>query len=356
MMKGNKHMKTIIHLIYPTAKTATRNLAAVAALILIGTASRTQAQSDNFNGTVLNTSKWEVSSGIIGGSITQNDALYLTTDGFEPGGWCFTPGHVGGGVGVAMRRKLAGDFDIQIDFRDFDGAYSTATQAFIFVYQDALNQGGIKRLRTYVGDFVQSGFLVGGYDTEFGSPNVATSGTFRIVRVGNLITTYFDGVEDLSVEGFTDPVIVTMSIGGPGQPGSVVYDNFLINSGMLVEPPLSCGPACAAQVQPPINVDGTSIFNVRRGVVPVKFRLTCDGTPTCDLAPATIAVTRTAGGVIGEINESLYSSQADSGPYFRNLDCQYHYNLNSSALGVGTYRVAILINGQVVGSATFQLK
>jgi hypothetical protein len=88
----------------------------------------------------------------------------------------------------------------------------------------------------------------------------------------------------------------------------------------------------------------------------VKFRLTCDGNATCGLPPATIAVTRTAGGVIGEINESVYSSPSDSGPYFRVLECQYHYNLNSSALGVGTYRVDILINSQVVGNATFQLK
>ena len=35
---------------------------------------------------------------------------------------------------------------------------------------------------------------------------------------------------------------------------------------------------------------------------------------------------------------------------------QPHYNLNSSALGVGIYRVDIKINGQVVGSATFELK
>lgn len=31
--------------------------------------------------------------------------------------------------------------------------------------------------------------------------------------------------------------------------------------------------------------------------------------------------------------------------------CQYIYNLNTSALGVGTYRVDIIINGQIVGSA-----
>ena len=88
----------------------------------------------------------------------------------------------------------------------------------------------------------------------------------------------------------------------------------------------------------------------------MKFRLTCDGQPTCDLLPATIAVTRTGGGVIGQVNESVYSSQADSGSNFRTLDCQYHYNLDSRALGVGTYRVDILIGGQVVGSATFELK
>ena len=54
----------------------------------------------------------------------------------------------------------------------------------------------------------------------------------------------------------------------------------------------------------------------------MKFRLTCDGQPTCGLPPATIAVTRTGGGVIGEINESVYSSQADSGSNFRALECQ----------------------------------
>ena len=112
----------------------------------------------------------------------------------------------------------------------------------------------------------------------------------------------------------------------------------------------------AAHVQPPINADGSSVFTVRRGVVPVKFTLTDNGSPTCNLPAATIAVTRTAGGTTGQVNESVYSMSADSGSNFRIDSCQYIYNLNSSALGVGTYRVDILINGQVVGSAVFQLK
>ena len=114
-------------------------------------------------------------------------------------------------------------------------------------------------------------------------------------------------------------------------------------------------PPYAGQVQPPINPDGTSTFNVKRGVVPVKFNLTQGGVATCDLPPATIAVTRTAGGVVGEINESVYSGNADTGSNFRISSCQYAYNLNSRALGAGTYRVDILIDGQVVGSAVFAL-
>jgi len=120
-----------------------------------------------------------------------------------------------------------------------------------------------------------------------------------------------------------------------------------------VQPPT---PTYAAQVQTPINPDGSSTFSVRRGVVPVKFNLTRGGVATCDLPPATIAVTRTAGGVIGEINESVYSGNADTGSNFRIDSCQYVYNLNSRALGVGTYRVDILIDGQVVGSAVFALQ
>jgi hypothetical protein len=98
------------------------------------------------------------------------------------------------------------------------------------------------------------------------------------------------------------------------------------------------------------------VFNVRRGVVPVKFTLMLDGVATCNLPPATIAVTRTAGGMIGPIDESVYSGPADTGSNFRIDSCQYIYNLSASALGVGTYRVDILINGQVVGNAAFALR
>jgi hypothetical protein len=88
----------------------------------------------------------------------------------------------------------------------------------------------------------------------------------------------------------------------------------------------------------------------------VKFTLTQNGTSTCTLPPATIAVTRTAGGTIGAINESVYSGATDTGSNFRINSCQYIYNLSASALGVGTYHVDIKIGGIVVGSAPFALK
>jgi sugar lactone lactonase YvrE len=112
----------------------------------------------------------------------------------------------------------------------------------------------------------------------------------------------------------------------------------------------------AGHVQQPINSDGSSVFNANRGVVPVKFTLTQDGVATCTLPVATIAVTRTAGGTIGAVDESLYNGAADTGSYFRSGNCQYVYNLNSGALGAGTYRVDIKVGGIVVGSARFGLK
>src|SRR5437870_4223017 len=111
-----------------------------------------------------------------------------------------------------------------------------------------------------------------------------------------------------------------------------------------------------AFVQQPINPDGTSVFNASRGVVLVRFTLTLNGTATCQLPPATISLTRTAGGTVGPIDESVYMSAADTGSNFRISGCQYVYNLAASSLGTGTYRVDISINGGVVGSGIFGLK
>ena len=73
----------------------------------------------------------------------------------------------------------------------------------------------------------------------------------------------------------------------------------------------------SATVQQPINPDGSSVFNAKRGVVPVKFTLAVNGTPTCQLPPATLSLTRTAGGALGVVNESDFTQPSDNGSNFR---------------------------------------
>ena len=46
---------------------------------------------------------------------------------------------------------------------------------------------------------------------------------------------------------------------------------------------------------------------------------------------------------------------SDNGAAFRIDRCQYVYNLGTSALGAGQYRINISINGVVVGSGRFGL-
>ena len=108
----------------------------------------------------------------------------------------------------------------------------------------------------------------------------------------------------------------------------------------------------------PIDADGRSVFSAKRGNLPVKFSLTENGVFTCALPPASIAFTRTAGGTAGPVDESVYATSADKGSNFR-IDpsaCQYVYNVAASALGVGTYRVDISIDGIAVGHAVFSLR
>lgn len=123
-------------------------------------------------------------------------------------------------------------------------------------------------------------------------------------------------------------------------------------------------PLTLAQVQQPVNSDGSSVFNAKRGVIPLKFSLLQDGVATCNLPPATITLDRLVGTALpGSITESTYSMSADSGSNFRISGCQYLYNLAASALGTGQYKVGVVIDpavagigSEVVGIAYFELK
>jgi len=70
-------------------------------------------------------------------------------------------------------------------------------------------------------------------------------------------------------------------------------------------------------------------------------------TATCDLPPATIAVSKNDPVADGDINEAaVQASLADDGNAFRVVDCKYQYVLSIPSLqGSGTFEVQIWING-----------
>jgi VCBS repeat protein len=162
--------------------------------------------------------------------------------------------------------------------------------------------------------------------------------------------------------GFHSNSVVVADVNGDGKPDVMVatcnFDLCVPNGevGVLINTTPS---PYNAHVQQPINADGSSVFKAIRGVVPVKFRLTENGEPTCILPSATIALTRTAGsGTLGSVAESTYFTHADTGSNFRidSSACQYIYNLATSSLAPGTYQVDIRIYGFVAGNAVFALE
>jgi hypothetical protein len=114
----------------------------------------------------------------------------------------------------------------------------------------------------------------------------------------------------------------------------------------------------SAAIQPPVSADGSSVFNGNRGSVPVKFALSANGLSTCQLPPATIALTRTSGTAPGTVNQSDYTLPSDAGSSFRidSSSCQYTYNLGTKSLIQGTYLVQIIISRVAVGTGVFGLQ
>ena len=162
----------------------------------------------------------------------------------------------------------------------------------------------------------------------------------------------FDGAGYLFAGIYYDGIIRKFDTNG----NYTIFAHGLGNANFIAIQPPAPTPPYAGQIQQPINADVSSVFSVRRGVVPAKFTLSQNGVATCALPPATIALTRTSGGTTGAVDESVYSGSADTGSNFRIDSCQYIYNLSASAIGVGTYRVDVKINNQIVGSGIFQLK
>lgn len=119
---------------------------------------------------------------------------------------------------------------------------------------------------------------------------------------------------------------------------------------------VNAGPDYLGTIQQPINADGSSTFNSKKGVVPVKVTLKADGVSTCTLPPATIRVSQLSDNVSSLIDEADYLHASDSGSSFRISGCQYHYNVNAEAFGQGKYAVELLIHGASEGVGVLELK
>lgn len=209
------------------------------------------------------------------------------------------------------------------------------------------------------------GFLFsGGTFTTINHPSAPDSTVaIGINNAGQIVGYYIDGTGQhgyvYSAGTFTtidDPLATggTTAV-GINDAGLITgfYNDGTGSHGFLATPP---PPPYVASIQQPINSDGSSVFNAKRGVVPVKFTLTLNGTPTCQLPPATVALIRTAGTAPGPIDESVFLLPSDSGSNFRIDSCQYVYNLAIGSLGPGAYVLQIKLNGNAVGSGSFGLR
>src|SRR5262245_48075976 len=106
---------------------------------------------------------------------------------------------------------------------------------------------------------------------------------------------------------------------------------------------------CTFGIGQPINADGSSLFNARRGVIPVKLT----GCDNPDLAPD-VSVTQITGSSPGPVDISSVSA-ADTGTTMRfdSIDGQYIYNLSTANLAPGTYTLQISVSGLTVVSVEF---
>ena len=98
-------------------------------------------------------------------------------------------------------------------------------------------------------------------------------------------------------------------------------------------------------IEQPINTDGSSSFKLGR-TLPVKFDLTdvATGQPA-GTAIATLEVAKVSDSVLGSYDEAVSTSMADDGNQFRYAgDGNYIFNLSTSPLSVGTYRLRINLN------------
>jgi uncharacterized protein len=145
---------------------------------------------------------------------------------------------------------------------------------------------------------------------------------------------------------YTASMTVTDDDGASGSATATTTVNYTVVGGGLL---------------PPINQDGSSIFRYG-STIPVKVKLQdCDGTFPANLAPRITLTVLSNGTPVGQINEPISTSAADTNGVLRfdQASQQYIYNLSTRALPdpTATYEITITVpaTGQTV-TGRFGLK
>jgi hypothetical protein len=188
---------------------------------------------DNFNGTVLDSTKWTpVTSG--GASVFLDGRLILSTGDQEGSSDAW----------VESNWNFPGDFDVQVDFDISKGWASPLHDHLDGAYLDVKVAGQdyrITRLRSSDEDkffaWSNTGVLINS------SINAATSGRYRLVRSGTILYLLFDAGQGWQeLENTTVPAGPAQIILGIGKINASLafttyFDSFKINSGLTTYKP-----------------------------------------------------------------------------------------------------------------------
>jgi len=206
------------------------------------TATTSDLPGDSFEGTILDTCKWDNRS-YSGGQIRQDDELIAST----------SADYSWSAAKVFTQYQMTGDFDVQVDFRAGSGWTDPLTPsgtsphldgAAMGIFVDDVRWILVTRIIDPGGNSLGLYSNIPGQGMLASVANDSMTGKYRIVRTGSNITFKYDtgaGWQDLhTVSVFTTPVYIYLYAGSvaTNHAFTTYFDNFLINSGATSYSPL----------------------------------------------------------------------------------------------------------------------